>query len=348
MGREKIESILIIHTYGIGDMLLFTPVLNQLRQLYPEAVVDILITQGGSKIPVQYRNDIREIFTMTLSVNTVVQTALKLRKKHYDLSIVTGGGKPWKAMLFSFLTGARKRIGEVLGNGPSLYTDPVIRKGTVHRCDSNLNLLEPLTDIKNIAFENPTFSLPENLENYGEEYLSKHNILGKTIFGIHPGSNREFSFKRWPKEYFAAVINELTKLFPQLTFLLFIGPDEIEEGEYLESNCDVIAVREPSLEQVAAVVMSCDFFFNSDSGLGHIATCNPECHIFTIIGPAEERVIGPRTKHCSIIKKGLPCQSCNPDNRKMNFTCQFECLRDLSPEDVLNTMIPVIKKRCNF
>lgn len=39
-------KILIIHTFGLGDMIMFAPTLQKLRELYPEVKVDFLIFQN--------------------------------------------------------------------------------------------------------------------------------------------------------------------------------------------------------------------------------------------------------------------------------------------------------------
>lgn len=324
-------------------MILFTPTLDKLITLYPTAKIDIVVTQAGALAPIRHREDIHRQETISLSPKRLLPSAMKLRKRKYDLSIVTSGGKPWKAMLFSFAVGAPRRVGEVLNDSFNLYTHPVKRGNSVHRKISNFELLAPLTDISGETIPSVSFTLPKELEEYGETFIKKNSIRGP-IMGIHPGSNREFAFRRWPKEFYAELVAKINQFYPKINILLFVGPDELEEGDYISENSDCTVVKEPSLDSVAAVVMNCDIFFNSDSGLGHIAACNPDCRIFSIFGPADERLTGPGSDNCTIIKKNLPCQPCNPENRKITLSCKLECLKTLTPDEVFSRMESSLKE----
>jgi ADP-heptose:LPS heptosyltransferase len=62
--------ILIIHSFGIGDMIMSTPTLKEIKTKYPDSIIDFLI-----------------------------------RKKLYDISsIYTSGANPIKASIHFFLT----------------------------------------------------------------------------------------------------------------------------------------------------------------------------------------------------------------------------------------------------
>ncbi len=46
-------KILIIHTFGMGDMIMFTPALKELQKQFPKAQVDFLVFQHFSIEPIK-------------------------------------------------------------------------------------------------------------------------------------------------------------------------------------------------------------------------------------------------------------------------------------------------------
>ena len=144
--------------------------------------------------------------------------------------------------------------------------------------------------------------------------------------------------RRWPKDYFVETINSLEKLYNNFVFLLFIGPDENIIGEYISNLTNVIIVKKQSLDNVSAVISRCKFFLNSESGLGHIASCFDSI-IFSIFGPANSERTKPYSKNVNVVKLDLPCQPCWGEKRKK---CKVECLRNLTPTLVIERIKPII------
>lgn len=321
---------------------MFTPTLDLISEQFPEAQIDFLLTQKGSAFPIRHRKDVSEIHFTSLKVQELLKSVILLRKNKYDYSIVTSGGKPWKVTLLSKLIGATNKIGEYHNYRKTFYDKSVKYQLHKHRVLNNIDIVKLLIPVPDDRALRPSYTLKDSHDRFADSFVRQHNLQSKIIMGVHPGSNAEFAFRRWAKESFAEVINTLSIHFESLAFLVFVGPDEQHEGEYLEKECDVISVREKDLDNVAALISKCNFFFNSDSGLGHIAYCFPTPYLFTIFGPADEHKTGPYTKRCTVIKKGLQCQSCNPENKKMKLQCQLECLSTLTAQEVLNVMVPEI------
>lgn len=338
-------KFLIIHTFGIGDFILFTSIFEELCNIYPDATFDLFVTQGGATRPLVNHPRINDIYISPLSPSKLISTALKLRNNKYDISLTTSGTKVLKASLFAILVGAKIRIGEHR-SGPSLFThsSPYVPGQSRKFGSWKLASLLPEFNIEYEKLSGPTYSLTEEEKAFADEFITSHELDKKLILGIHPGSNGISKFRRWPMQYYAQLIEKIKASFSNLEVLLFIGPDEIEEGEYISSHASVQMIRDRSLGEIAALCAKCNVFFNSDSGLGHIASCFKNVHIASIFSTADERITGVDTPNRTIIKKGLPCQPCNPENLPKDFTCKFECLHDLSVDEVYNIIAPIIKK----
>jgi len=82
---------------------------------------------------------------------------------------------------------------------------------------------------------------------------------------------------------------------------------------------------------VAAVISRLHFFINTDSGLGHIASCFGIKGL-TIFGPANELQTAPFSKKSFIIRYPISCAPCREKTKKPK--CTLDCLIKLTPEMV--------------
>lgn len=105
---NSIDSILLISTRQIGDLLLTTPLLHTLRLNYPTAKIDVLVFNGKQGI-LEGNSDLNEIIQVSEKPNFKQYVSLVGRIfKKYDLAITTQAGD--RPHLIALLA-AKKRIG---------------------------------------------------------------------------------------------------------------------------------------------------------------------------------------------------------------------------------------------
>jgi len=105
---KSTDSILLISTRQIGDLLLTTPLLHTLRQNFPSAKIDMLVFEGKQGI-LEGNPDLNEIIRVNEKPNFKQYKSLVRRIfKKYDIAITTQAGD--RPHLFALLA-AKKRIG---------------------------------------------------------------------------------------------------------------------------------------------------------------------------------------------------------------------------------------------
>lgn len=319
--------ILIIHSYGMGDMIMFTPSLKQLIEKYPGATIDILVFQKMASEPIKYCNNVHTIYYSDLNIINILHIIRKLRRNCYDMSIFTSGTNTLKAGLFSFFVNVKERIGEYRKYPSLFYTKNIKYQEKLHRVENNILLVSG--DITNIQL--PLFCIDNTVKM--NNTMNTNDVF---IIGIHPGSNVKFKERRWSKDYFITLINLLKQEY-KCEILLFGGPDEIDEARYIEKYTEVSLISGRSLQDVASLISQCDLFINTDSGLGHIASCF-DIETFTIFGPAKEYKTRPYSDKAHIVKLNLDCQPCYGTNRVKSCK-DYKCLNELFPENVFSQIV---------
>ena len=323
-------KFLFVHTWGLGDLIMLTPALKALKEKYPEAQIDFLITVKAASFPINKCNLIDNIYHCSNSFLSFLKLVPKLRKNNYDYGMATSGITPWKAQLFLSLLNIKHPIGEYI-NRPSKYVFKEQYKfnSQNHRLDGNIQLLSQFIP-QNIE-RKPFFCLDEKDFAFADEFIISKSLTKKKLFGIHPGCNKNSFYRRWPKENYIELIKILQNR-GDLDLLLFIGPDEEELGLAIASETNITVASKCSMYQTASLLSKCDFFLNSDSGLGHVASCF-KAELFVIFGPADDKITAPLSDKCHILRSNIAPP---PKETWLSLKEVPTCLTKFYPEDVYN------------
>ena len=107
----KSEKIIIIAVSGIGNAILFTPTLVNLRKKFPKsrivifsrnkAIADIFEGSGYADKIITFDN---------YNIIKRLQTLIKIRSQKFDYSITAFPSNKFQFNILAFIIGARKRI----------------------------------------------------------------------------------------------------------------------------------------------------------------------------------------------------------------------------------------------
>ena len=116
----NVKRILVVKLRSIGDTVLATPSLKALRRAAPNAQIDILLENWVAPV-LEGFDAVDNVITVGKSTSERVKIARYLRKQRYDVAFNLHGGTT--ATLFTFATGAKRRVGFADYQYPFLYTD---------------------------------------------------------------------------------------------------------------------------------------------------------------------------------------------------------------------------------
>ena len=84
---DRVHRILVYADMGIGNMILFTPTLQAIRNQFPEAKISLLIGKSGCDQVVECSSLVDEVLRVKYSLFEIVRLANVIRKKRFDLLI---------------------------------------------------------------------------------------------------------------------------------------------------------------------------------------------------------------------------------------------------------------------
>jgi ADP-heptose:LPS heptosyltransferase len=331
--KVKIKNILLIKLCCLGDMVFFTPVIENLRINYPEAKITLLAAKWLRPL-VPYLKFIDEVIYYegpyeSSGLKKIINTIgiiLRLRKNKYDAAIL--GHRNNFYGFFAMLSGIKYRLGF---SGTKYLTHSVDFDRYTHTTDKNLSILEPL----GAKLKNNGTSL-QRIKSKDEIKKTENIITGKKIIGIFPfgGVNpgTDMDIKRWDFDKFLAVINSSANNNTDDIVLLFEGRDKNEKLDpALKLPANVI-VKTIDIDLISI----CDIFLCGDTGPLHIAAAFGISTV-ALFGPSDADFVKPltsvngNTEHILIWNKPY-CSPCyNPvtaadrDNPKYWKDGVFHC-----------------------
>ena len=332
---SKIAKILVIKLRAIGDVLLSTPLLENLKKEYPHLKIDFLCEQFAADVLIgnPWLNDVVKFNRKTESGLALIR---RVRSRRYDM-VIDLFGNP-RTALISRLSGARYRIGFPFRGRAYAYNHLVHpRGGEVHNVDFNLDVLKYCS--VPIISKAPHFPLSDNDRKFSDDWIQSINLKGKKIIGINAGGG--WYTKRWSLDKFASLADKI-KQTTGYEILLFWGPGEDEQAKKIASlmHQQCFMIPSTTLKQMGALLNHCSYLVTNDSGPMHISASLgiPTLGLF---GPTNPHLQGPVGEKSSWVRyEELDCLGCNLTKCPIGNIC----MSDLTVEMVHETLSKMIAR----
>ena len=261
---QMIKKILLIRMRRLGDVVLSTALLSELRQSCPTAIIDFLVFEHFAPlldhhpaptnvIPYKKQNSIK---LLTL-----------LRNKNYDLVIDLQSN--FRTMIITAFSGAKDRLGWKKSGPPRAFTKSLSRNQLP-------KLYVPLEHKRFLQLANlpiyessPTLYFSQDEFDRSEKRLwSKGLDPTKPRIGLHLSATD--STKIWPIDNFIWLSHKL--LEKGYIPIVFSPANDNSADPLFQEIPQVIDARSNDLRLFIAGLSSCKAFFSSDTGPAHVAT----------------------------------------------------------------------------
>lgn len=276
-------KILVISLAGIGDTLIATPLIRELRENFPGVAIDALVRWPGAKDLLEHNPNVNRVFQkelMTCGKFEVLHFFRLLRRERYQLSINTHPQGPRLYRVAAWLAGAEVRVSHEYER--FTWLDRLLVTGTLpqdysrHSIENNFDILPLIGAKQKLASHETEFLLEPGDEHFADDFLAKYKLSSQKILGIHVGSGgtKNLRLKRWPLKNYAGLVRRLNQKRSDIRILLFGGPEEINDHPVVlaQANPDLtLEVKTRNLRQTAALMKRCSAFLSVDTVLMHVA-----------------------------------------------------------------------------
>lgn len=321
----RAERALIIKLRGIGDVVLSTPVIDNLAAAYPGIRIDYLCERFAAPA-VEGLPNVRSVIAFDRRRDSGLELVRTVRAARYDL-VIDLFGNP-RTALVTRLSGARHRAGFPFRGRAYAYNHHVTPRGSdVHNVEFNLDVLRALG--VPVTMTRPSFPLEDAAVTTAGTWLVSQGLDGKELIGVNPSGG--WSAKRWRLEHFADLVRLLCER-RGASVLLFWGPGE--QGDVAtvneRSGNRAFIIPRTTVKEMGAFIARCSYFISNDAGPMHMAAALgiPSLGIY---GPTNPRLQGPfGPRNAWVRNEEADCLECN----LLDCPIGHQCMTDLSPERV--------------
>lgn len=284
------ERVLVVRLDEIGDMVLLSPFLQGLRELYPRADIT-LVTKPACQNLAALCPHVDRVLAFAPAKGRLGLPRALVRAYRFARAELTGGytlaiaprfdaDASYMAGAVVYMSGATRRVGygEAATAGKaiadrgfdSFYTELVpVRAGACHEVVRSLDVLRYL----GYTGGEPDLELYTDAAARARaaELLAGSERTLRIVVALSTGSPHRL----WPPERYAAVMQSVAKGH-KCTFIL-VGGDSYaaESARYLEAEClelNIInIVGQTTLRESAAVMQAADLYLGGDTGMMHMA-----------------------------------------------------------------------------
>lgn len=364
INKNKIKKILILRPRAIGDVILTTPFIRNVKKEFPDAQIDYLVEpfvkpvlEGNpyiTNIILLQRQKIKNEPDNIKAIKNKLQNAkssvkimdsikfyLEFFKKRYDLVFDLWGNL--RTALISFLTGARYRVGFTFRFRKYFYNirvkPDICPKYNVHY---HLDLLRAI-GIEPDS-EKTEFYINNSEEIFIKKFLKNVGINDKDILiGLNP--NGSWITKRWFEKKFAKLTEIILKEIPSAKIIILWGPGELANAQNIINAVNynkekVILAPETNLKQFGALIKNLDLIVTNDGAASHIAVAL-DTKSLTIYGPTNPKSWSPlgNQRHLVI----APEISCAPCDKTVCPFGTIECMNSIKEEEVFLKLKELLK-----
>lgn len=350
----KFNNILIINTFGIGDVLFSTPLLKEIKGHLPHANIHFLCNRRNldllkndpdiSTILIYEKDDFRKYIkeSKIRFFKALAKLISDIKKLNIDIAIDLSLN--YQMSIILILAGVRMRVGFNYRDRGKLLTQKISISGfdRKHVVEHYLDLLKFLDLPPSGGYRLMSYTSSENKSTV-DNFLKTNGLIGKVLIGIVAGGGKSWGrdaiYRRWPSDNFAYVGWRLSCL-DDVRILIF---GTLEEKEICDKICKKIGERAVSLcgttglDLLVEFISRCDLIICNEGGPLHIAV-SQEIKTVSIFGPVNDRVYGPyppSEKHRVLMAEDVDCRPCYK-NFKHNTCENRACLEKIDKDRVVN------------
>jgi ADP-heptose:LPS heptosyltransferase len=331
-----VHRILVIRPGGLGDMLLALPFFRRLKELFPEAVVDLVCMQrnvGAARI---LDEELR--FNRILLFERDVFSFLRSR---YDLAISLDQSKyRYIVPALMGMIRARIKIGYDIGQRPRFCTHRVVYRHDEHEAQSSLNILKFFGVNHRVSEEDLILDGILGMWAEARPLLERNGLAcGGFIACSFGGLNPQ---NKLPDRTVRGLL-ELLRQRPGLPLVALGGLADYEETERLRARTDNNVLNlcgQTSLRQTLGLLGHAALFFGYDGGPLHMAVA-VGCPTVSVWGPSLFDKWAPTLSPRHVfVRRRLACQPCLNGRFPVFAGCPYglECLNSLSAKEIAETI----------
>jgi len=358
---QHMQRMLVLQLADIGDVVLTSPFLRELRRYFPKAWIGLTVQPRMFNL-VEKCPYVDDVFPYDWGSAQKRETYLRGSPHWWIQAFRTAKNNFWKhqldmaisirwnedpcqaaSLILMYTSGAAHRVAyKAISSKQMRYgwkdLDRLITEGPVrgnpkHEVEQQLDILQFLGATPNDTRLEVWTSQED--EKFAQNVLDKYGIAQTdALIAFAPGA--AWPYRRWPAHRFIELGRWLQDIYKVFVLILAAKDEQdlafqIEGG--LQEGKTVNLAGKSTLREMAAILKHCKLFIGNDSGPLHVASA-AGIPVVGFYGPGEYQRFIPWGKNHEALRLGLPCSPCSQN-------CLFSeprCIEGITLRQVKNLL----------
>ena len=331
----SIKNILVIKLRDIGDNILCTPLIHNLKQALPNASVSVL-TWSYSKPVFEQNPHIDRLFDLPKdpSSTDIDKLCDELSAMNFDLAMNTHSGGVSSNLLSRITT--KHRINNYY-RGRNKSFNLIIPESDYYRSsiERDLDCMRSL-GLESGSTKTEIFLTDDELRWAREELKDKGlNPPNKTVL-IHPTA--AVPIREWPLEKFSQLAQRLNQQENIQPIVICTDSEYPKIRTLLDDIPGLVILHQMTVRQMMAIIHECDLVIDNDSSPSHVATAFgiPAIVLFSQAIREIFRPYHPVNDQHFVFYNDVDCRECELTH------CDDRICLDFSPDEVCTQALKML------
>lgn len=294
-------KILLIQLRQLGDILLSTPCIREIKRAWPDATIDFLCHPMG-RLVLADNPYLSNLITYDPKGSWLAEWQLlrRLRRARYDIALDFMFNP--RSALYARLSGAKRRLA-FHSRRDAFFTEIVPQNPEVEYL-----VTEKFRYLKQLGIEGRSqqLDLPWSERDAApvKAWINQNPSFAKAPFRVVLSPTSRRTERQWPLSHFARLADRLTREWGASVLWIW-GPGEEEVIREVQSLCKESTLKSPptSFRELAALIAQCDLYVGNTNGPSHVAVAvdTPSVQLH---GPTYGRTWVPYTERHRAVTAG--------------------------------------------
>tara|TARA_B100000686_G_scaffold350215_1_gene445552 strand:- start:449 stop:1621 length:1173 start_codon:yes stop_codon:yes gene_type:complete len=343
--EDSIKNILVVKFFGIGSIILSTPMARALKVKFPNAKITLVTFEQNREFVKRldlydqvlcFQN--RNLFFFLCDF---VRNLIWIWNLRVDIVVDVEFFSNFTYVL-SLLSFAKYQVGFYQRQVPRgrKYTHPTHLNTHKHItwafCLLAIRLGAKPEEINHSSLD---LQLPSNEDLNSLNHKLGFDIRENFVVTVNPNASHLSYLRRWPPEHFASLLSKLNRKYPEWKLVLIGSPIERTYTQKIEDQAGVSGIINTTgnlfAGELCALIYQSQLIVTNDSLPLHISSAYGK-NVAVFFGPESPRVYGPLNSNSIVFFEDIYCSPCLNSFDKSYPDCQNNiCLKQIEVDSVI-------------
>jgi ADP-heptose:LPS heptosyltransferase len=263
---------LFIRQDRIGDVLISTPLFALLKKYYPNAIIDVLLSENNYFV---LENDpfVHKRWKYTKKLKDVIGLVRSLQRERYDFIIDLMDNPSATSTALCLLAHAKWNVGIEKEN--SYIYDilvPMLSRRDTHIIERIAQLLIPFKIQPSVEQLSIRYFTSTASDEFADQFMKQQRLSLRPLIGVNISAGDDVRF--WGVENYQKLLNHIENHYPEFGALLLYQPSDVKRAKtIIESNStSVLSPITATFDQFAALVKRLIILVTPDTSAVHLTS----------------------------------------------------------------------------